>query len=443
MTDRRTSGSREGVDTTSARRVLGLIAEPGFAENVAHAVARQLPALLDRAAGGADSSEPGWKVEVVRHLLPLESGGELPLLSVGRAERHQRDWDVAVVLTELPRRVGKVPILADCAPDHGVGLVSMAAMGAVRVRRRTRELLVHLVCAHLSEEARRADRSPLSGAVRRAAIPSRYRTVDEREVNPSDEEHEAERAVDTNVDLNGAGLHFTLPGARGQARLLSGMVRANRPWRLVPSLAPALAGAMAGAAFGIFYSSIWQLADASSAARLALVNILAVLAMVAWLILNNNMWERSGNPRLRALSALYNAATLLTVVSGVAIMFLLLLTVAFVSACVIIPTSYLAHTLGHPAGPPDLATVAWLASCLGTVAGALGSGLADEEAVREAAYSRRERQRREWREAQAEQAEQQEQAAQEEQAAQQGEQEAAGQDRRTPGADTSASPGPP
>ncbi|MBP2366780.1 hypothetical protein JOF36_002476 [Pseudonocardia parietis] len=34
------------------------------------------------------------------------------------------------------------------------------------------------------------------------------------------------------------------------------MVRANRPWRLVPNLSLAIAGAAAGAAFGVFYSNI-------------------------------------------------------------------------------------------------------------------------------------------------------------------------------------------
>jgi hypothetical protein len=54
--------------------------------------------------------------------------------------------------------------------------------------------------------------------------------------------------------------YLSLPGVRGRARLLAGMVRANRPWQLVPSPATAIAAAVATAAFPIFYSSIWGMA---------------------------------------------------------------------------------------------------------------------------------------------------------------------------------------
>ncbi|MBW0100882.1 hypothetical protein [Pseudonocardia sp. KRD291] len=54
----------------------------------------------------------------------------------------------------------------------------------------------------------------------------------------------------------GVGL-VSLP-ALGGLGLLAGRVRADRPWRLVPSLSPTIAGAAAGAAFGILYSNIWR-----------------------------------------------------------------------------------------------------------------------------------------------------------------------------------------
>ncbi len=61
-----------------------------------------------------------------------------------------------------------------------------------------------------------------------------------------------------------------------------------------------------------------------------------------------------------------------------------------VSALVIGP-GYLQSQLHHRIGFDDYATVVWLASSIGVVAGALGSSLDGEEAVRKAAFSRRER----------------------------------------------------
>ncbi|MBP2371887.1 hypothetical protein [Pseudonocardia parietis] len=181
---------------------------------------------------------------------------------------------------------------------------------------------------------------------------------------------------------------------RGRLRLLGGMVRANRPWRLVPSLAPALAAAGAGAAFGIFYSNIWQLATALGTGRQVTVMLLALVAMTAWLIGNNGLWESSRHRSLREEMVLSNLSTVLTVACGVLIMFILLLLFTLLAAALVIPPHYLGSTLMQPPGIGDYVMIAWLSTSMGTVAGALGSGFADESAVRQAAYSRREQERR-------------------------------------------------
>ncbi|MFF4769689.1 hypothetical protein ACFY1V_24545 [Streptomyces sp. NPDC001255] len=391
-------GEAGAPQDTRARgeRVVGLIAEPGLAENVARDVADALPELLSPMTRGGGSPGARWRVEVLGHVLPLDASGNLRLLGAVREQR-PRHWDAAVVLTELPRRVGTQPILADCVPAHSVALVSLTALGAFGIRRKTRTLLAHLITTCFTSGADGdAGGVPSFGTRRHAVLPRGYRTVDERE--PRDEEEPyLGQIAETNVDLGGAGLHYALPGRRGRVRLLAVMVRANRPWRLVPSLSPALAGALAGAAFGIFYSSIWELSDASGIARLALVTVLSTSAMTAWLVLTNGLWERPTGRNSRRFSRLYNMATLLTVSTGVAIMFMLLFAATLLGACVVIPASYLSSKLGHSAGLSDFVTLAWLAACLGTLAGALGSGLADEGAVRRAAFSHRERERQDRR----------------------------------------------
>lgn len=118
-------------------------------------------------------------------------------------------------------------------------------------------------------------------------------------------------------------MHLALKGNAGRLRLLAGMVRTNRPWWLAPSLSPAIAGA----AFGVFYSNIWQLADALSGSRLALITVLVVLAMVVWLIVDNNLWERPADRQLREEAVLYNTATVLTIGLGVLCMYVLLFAV--------------------------------------------------------------------------------------------------------------------
>lgn len=83
-----------------------------------------------------------------------------------------------------------------------------------------------------------------------------------------------------------------------------------------------------------------------------------------------------------------------TISIGVLCMYALLFVVTLASALVVIPPDYLSSALGRPSGFGEFAVVTWLSASMGTIAGALGSGLASEDAVRHAAYSRREQERR-------------------------------------------------
>ena len=263
-----------------------------------------------------------------------------------------------------------------------VGLVSVPALGALAQHRRTRDTVRHLVTAHLLPGDRGPDGRRACPVGRGAA--GRLSRVDPQRGGESDAGSAgAEDAVD---------VRLAVPGAR--TRLLTGMVRANRPWRLVPSLSPAIAAAAAGAAFGIFYSNIWSLAVALGIVRLVVVTLMALVAMVGWLILDHRLWERRSDRSLREEAVLSNASTVLTVGTGVLIMFVLLFGIALVAAAIVIPPDYLGATLGRGSGVGDYLVIAWLSCAMGTVAGAIGSGFADDGAVRQAAYSRRERERR-------------------------------------------------
>jgi len=93
-------------------------------------------------------------------------------------------------------------------------------------------------------------------------------------------------------------------------------------------------------------------------------------------------------------AVLYNLSTLLTVLIGVVIMYMLLYGVTLLVAGALIDTGYFARQLHHPVAVGDYARLVWLTSSVGIVAGALGSSLESEEAVRRATYSERERDRR-------------------------------------------------
>jgi hypothetical protein len=350
--------------------VVGLLADPGLPAQIAQRMADDLPGVLAQRV----SSNVLWKLQTQAESLAVDEHGEVQLVEHALKRFRREAWDLMVYLTDLPQRIGTRPVVTEVCARHHTGLVSIPAIGWIRVQEHTLDAVAHLV-----REIAPADIRRTSNGLR-ATLPERAAPLTSH----------GDRAGGAKSDET----FLSLPGVRGRARLLAGMVRANRPWQLVPSLATAIAAAAATAAFPIFYSSIWGMADALSFPRLAIINLFAVAVMVTWIILYNRLWER---PRLRPAreqAVLYNASTLITVFLGVACMYVVLFVVTLLAASTVIPASYMQAQLGHPVSSADYLTLAWLASSMGTVAGALGSSLESEEAVRQATYSKREQERR-------------------------------------------------
>lgn len=363
---------------------LGVVADPGLPSKIAEAIgAQRLEALLPQRV--TDTVQ--WHVQVAHEELPLDEDGTLPLLDEAARRMPESEWDLLVYLTDLPRALDGPPVVADLSTRNGVALISLPAIGGLRLRRHVTETLLYLVRRMYRPEGGEQRESARAAAAAQAVARSRRGRLLRRPgewASPVREEHAPQADIETSL---------VLIGMRGRARLLFGMVRNNRPWRLVPHLASATAAAAATAAFGIFYSSIWNMADALAPARLALITVLAISAMVAWLLFYNHLWDPPAGSRNRQEAVLYNASTLLTLTIGVSCMYMLLYVAALGTAFVVIDSSYLSSQLSHPADAFSYAKLVWLATSMGIVAGALGSSLDTEEAVRQATYSARERER--------------------------------------------------
>src|SRR4029453_15979043 len=183
------------------------------------------------------------------------------------------------------------------------------------------------------------------------------------------------------------------PGALGHLRLWSGMVLANRPWKMLPAFKRAIAAAFATGAYVLAISSMWLLADAVGSWRLLALMGVAIVAMVVWIIVAHHLWEHPSEPEQRRWAALYNWVTVLSVSSAVLLAYTILFALLFVAAWVFVPGGYFQSTLKHPVGFGEYLTLSWLGASLATVAGALGASLEDEERVRAASYGYRQRRR--------------------------------------------------
>ncbi|MEV6648785.1 hypothetical protein [Amycolatopsis sp. NPDC051371] len=358
--------------TAPPQVAVGVLTDRGLPEQVITTIADELPRIF----GARVSGETQWRVEHEVAQLPLDEDGDIPMRTLAQQHRQDRGWDLLVLVTDLPRRAGTKPIVAGVDVEHGVAMISLPALGAVLVRHRTRALLVRvvrqLVSQRLGIDGEHRDRGAVA-RLREALAPTQRMSGGRQS----------------------AATHLTLVGLRGRLRLLAGMVRDNRPWRLVPHLAGATAAAAGTAAYGIITSSFWKLADALSPLRLAAITAVTVLVMTVWLTVYNHLWDRPSETAERRKALLYNVSTATTLAIGVACMYAILFVLALFAAAVLIDSGYFAQALGHPVGVGSYLNLVWLCSSVGIVAGALGSSLEDEETVRNATYSRRERERQE------------------------------------------------
>jgi hypothetical protein len=267
------------------------------------------------------------------------------------------DGDVAVMLTDHPRRHGVRPIVAELQPETSTGMVSLPSLGAVRVRERATRAVERVV-------------GELCGDVGGGAL-GPFRRED------------------------GETVRFVAGGGHGRFRLLAGMVRANRPWRLLPHMSKAFAAALAVLAYAIVNSTMWQLGRSLGPWRMGLATFLAIAIMVAWLIVDHEMWERPDDEDERDLAVLFNTATVVTLLIGVVLLYVGLLVMGLVSDRVVVDNGVMSSSIGGPATLGQHLRVVWLVASVATVAGAVGTGFESDDAVRQAAYGYRQRERRE------------------------------------------------
>src|SRR6201999_526690 len=165
--DRACRGS--AVDGTGELRVGG-VADPGLPSEVAVALAAK--GLAEHLAA-AIGPGPRWVVETVSAVLPLNEDGIVPLAELADIRRRRQGWDVVVYLTDLPRRSGTQPVVADLSTTHAAALISLPAVGWIRLRRCVRDVVVYLL-RRLAEEGRghhRADCDRPEQVARRRLLP--------------------------------------------------------------------------------------------------------------------------------------------------------------------------------------------------------------------------------------------------------------------------------
>lgn len=232
------------------------------AETLAEGLPRSLSERVD--------DRTAWRAEVCETEPADVSATPSELTASVRRRLLDRGWEMGIGLTALPLRVGRRPVATTASATHGVGLVSIPALGAVRVDERLHEAAVDVVSGLLGEGA---GDGPDDGRDERL----RTRSA------------ELAAGLPAGAAKRHGSVRFTRLAVSNNLRLLGGMIRANRPARVMARLSRSATAALGTGAYALSSSSIWSLAHESTWPRLVAVGALSMLMILASLVIAHGL----------------------------------------------------------------------------------------------------------------------------------------------------------
>ncbi|AJD90363.1 hypothetical protein JMA_10460 [Jeotgalibacillus malaysiensis] len=372
---------------------VGLIAAPGYPKELIDSMKTDLPELLDYYV----DDRYKWKIDCLVDSLTGGTDQSEEVMKAILTHRDENNWDFTVAITDLPLLQGKKAIIAEAYEEANIALISLPGLGAVPLARRVRDSILQLVNEMFyttSEEGREK-------AEQRLERKDRTEDKDLKTRNPKrlvgrkgfDKISPIKRELPEeteNIDVR-----FKVNSYVGSVlRLLTGMVRANKPWAMFSSFKKVIMLAFTTGAYALVFPTLWMLSNEYTVWRMFLLSNIAILAMVFWIISAHKLWERkkvtTKAPHLRKL---YNATTFFTLFTAVCLYYMMLFILFSFAVILFIPMGLLQSEVSPDVGYVNYFYIAWTATSIATIIGALGSALEDEEVVLSSTYGYRQRQR--------------------------------------------------
>ncbi|SFJ78020.1 hypothetical protein SAMN04487936_104172 [Halobacillus dabanensis] len=372
---------------------IGLITAPGYPNELGEKLNKQLPELLSYYV----EDRFDWDVEYIVDPLTGVTEESNEVLSATMDKKSEKKWDFAVCLTDLPLFKGKRPIIAEAYEEGNVALISLPGLGSTPMLKRVRESILQLVNEMYfgssekdREHAKNRIQSKDDGKYDELKNKGYKRLIGKRVFEVfSPIQRETPDGDETNIDVR-----FTVRSqVSGALRLLTGMVRANRPWAMFPAFMKVIIFAFTTGTYALVFPTLWMLSDSYGIWRMFMLSIVSIFAMVWWIILAHNLWEKPNEKRADYLRKLYNIATVLTLFLTVTLYYFLLFLLFSVAVIAIIPMGMLESQLSGDVGYVNYFYIAWTATSVSTIIGALGSALEKEEVVLSSTYGHRQQQR--------------------------------------------------
>lgn len=358
---------------------IGLVAAPGVTEKIACRLKTELPELLT----SHFSENHEWQIETI--IDPLTGSAETVQKIFRKISDYQNnnEWQYTIGLTDLPIIRNGNAVAFDINSSNGASLISIPSYGWRPIKKRLQRSILGIIDAideYNESNMKQAEGEDESEQQLNAQFPFSNLVTKTEYFEDTDSKHT---------------LYYVSSNTKGSFRLISGMTFANNPFNMLKSLSNVVAIAFTTGAFGIVFTTMWNLSFVYSAWRMLFIMLVAILGMMVWIIVAHNLWESSKESNNKQITMLYNLTTTLTLTVSIVFYYLILFCLFLLASLVVLPPGYLGQTLqlNGPASFITYINLAWFATSISTVAGAIGAGLNNESQILESTYGYRQKQR--------------------------------------------------
>ena len=350
---------------------IGILADPEFPTEVAKHLEKELPIFLKEYV----DKDISWQVEMITNEIVSVAEDNNQLLDNIQKMQSKYDWHYTLCLTDLPTFDEKEIRLAQVDFKHQMAYISLPALGWFTKKRITK-LAGHIFIDLYFNPTDNKDKNHIR-------YPKQIFLFNKIKKKPSSDHR-------THV------VEYILsPRFFGYITVLSGMTHNNQPWTIMPSLKNVIAIAFGSGAYGMIFPTLWQLSYEYSALRLIAFTLLSIISLTLWIIQGHNLWEKPNLSKSQNYRNLYNTATFITLLLAVGLFYIVLIFFFIIAALIIVEPRYFAQQLSLSTEPTffHYLQLAWLTTSVGTLTGAIGAILEDEENVRQSTYGYRQRSR--------------------------------------------------
>lgn len=349
-------------------KYVGMVVAPGASYNIVNSIKDNLPNVLSEQI----SNEYAWEIDIVTDPLTGAAESVTEMYRATEAYFEEREWHYTICITDLPIYHGEKIIAVDINNTTDVGLISTPVYAIPPSKGKMRQSIVTIIKflrGEYTEEEKPNIFSRLFTTIR-----LHYGTSHLPET-------QAEHTI-----------YYMNNNVRGVSRLMGGMTWANNPFNMMRSLSNVVALAFATGTFGMIFSTMWNLSNLFPTWRLVIISIIAVTGMILWIIVSHNLWEPKESQSHQKIRKLYNGTTVFTLLISLTFYFVILYSLFLTGALVLLPEDYIVQNIeADGINVVFYLEVAWFATALSTVAGAIGTSTQDTDLIRESTYGYRQR----------------------------------------------------